>query len=43
MEQATEIREGERAPDFAEENNLVVTNSLFLKAADTGHGNLQAL
>ena len=34
MEQATENERGERLLDFAEENNLVVTNSLFFKAAN---------
>ena len=33
LEQATEMR-GERLLDFAEENNLAVTNSLFFKAAN---------
>ena len=34
MEQATEMRGGERLLDFAEENNLVIRNSFFLKAAN---------
>ena len=36
---------GERVLDVAEENNLVITNSLFLKAAntDTGHGKPQGV
>ena len=34
MEQATEMREGKDSWILLEENNLVVTNSLFFKAAN---------
>ena len=34
MGQATKRKEGKRLPDFAEGNNLAVTNSFFQKAAN---------